>query len=78
MSSYLKALRLHVYLAITKKSYVGNDKHIESNAQAINALKHSLSKEYLSMISHCDSAFAVWNKIHLSRASNTNQYGGKI
>ena len=35
MSSYLKALSLHVYLATTKKSYVGNDKHLEANTQAM-------------------------------------------
>jgi len=29
MSSYLKALDLHVYLTTTKKSYVGNDKYLE-------------------------------------------------
>jgi len=45
MSSYLKALGLHVYLTTTKKSYLDNDKHIEDNAQAIDALKHNLSKE---------------------------------
>ena len=61
MSSYLKALGLHVYLATTKKSYLDNDKHIEANAQAIDALKHTLSKEQLYLISHCDSAFVVWN-----------------
>ena len=33
MSTYLKYLGLHVYLATTKKSYLGNDKHIEANAQ---------------------------------------------
>ena len=33
MSAYLKALGLHVYLVTTKKSYLGNDKHIEANAQ---------------------------------------------
>ena len=32
MSAYLKTLGLYVYLATTKKSYVGNDKHIEANA----------------------------------------------
>jgi len=58
MSAYLKALGLHVYLATTKKIYFGNDKYIEANAQALDTLK---SKEYLCMVSHCDSAFAVWN-----------------
>ena len=32
MSAYLKTLGLHVYLATTKKSYVGNSKYIEVNA----------------------------------------------
>ena len=52
MSSYLKALSLYVYLATTKKIYLGNDKYIEANAQTMEALKHTLSKEYLSLISH--------------------------
>ena len=46
MSAYLKALGLHVYLATTKKTYFGNAKYIEANAHALDALKHSLSKEY--------------------------------
>ena len=45
MSAYLKALGLHVYLATTKKSYFGNDKYIEANAQAIDALGHTLSNQ---------------------------------
>ena len=32
MSMYLKILGMHVYLAATKKSYLGNSKHIEANA----------------------------------------------
>ena len=28
MSAYLKALRLHVYLTTTKKSFVDNDKYL--------------------------------------------------
>ena len=63
MNAYLKAVGLHVYLATTKKIYLGNDKYIEANAQTIEALKHTLRKEYLSLISHCDSAFAVWNSL---------------
>ena len=39
MNAYLKVLGLHVYLFTTKKSYVGNDKHIEANAQALIALR---------------------------------------
>ena len=61
MSAYLKTLGLHVYLATIKKSYLDNDKHMEANAQALVALRHTLSKEYLSMISHCDFDFVVWN-----------------
>jgi len=49
MSAYLKALGLHVYLTTTKKSYVDNDKYLEANAQAMEVLKQSLSKNYLSM-----------------------------
>ena len=39
MSAYLKALGLHVYLATTKKFYLGNDKYLEANTQALHALK---------------------------------------
>ena len=63
MSMYLKTLGMHVYLAIIKKSYLGNNKHIEANAQALETLRRTLSKEYLSIVSHCDSAFAVWNTL---------------
>ena len=59
MSAYLKALGLHVYLATTKKSYFGNNKYLGINAQALHALKHTLSKNHLCLISHCDSAFAL-------------------
>ena len=60
---YLKTLGMHVHLVATKKSYLGNSKHIEANAQALVALRNTLSKEYFSMVSHCDSAFAVWNTL---------------
>ena len=63
MSMYLKTLGIHVYLAAIKKSYLGNSKHIEANAQALEALRSTLNKEYLCMVSHCDSAFAVWNTL---------------
>jgi len=59
MSAYLKALRLYIFLATIKKSYLDNDKHIEANALVLEALKYTLSKEQFFMISHCDSAFAV-------------------
>ena len=63
MSAHLKALGLHVYLTTTKKSYVDNGKHLEANIQAMEALRHTLDKEHLSLISHCDYAFAVWNTL---------------
>jgi len=59
MNAYLKILGIHVYLAATKKTYLANGKYIEANAHALVALKHTLSKEYLSMLSHCDFAFVV-------------------
>ena len=46
MSSFLKALRLHVYLATTKKSYIENGKYLEANAQSMIALKQTLSNTY--------------------------------
>ena len=57
MSAYLKTLGLHVYVATIKKSYIGNDKCLGASAQATEALRHTLSKEYFSLISHCDSDF---------------------
>ena len=63
MSAYLKSLKLHVYLTTTKKSYLDNDKHIEANTQALVELRHTLSKDQFSLISHCDSAFAEWNTL---------------
>ena len=48
MSTYPKALGLHVYFATTKKSYVNNGKHLEANTQALEALRHTLGKEHLS------------------------------
>ena len=38
MSVYLKVLGLHVFITATKKSYLGNSKHIEANAQALEYL----------------------------------------
>ena len=56
---YLKTQGQHVFLAATKKSYLDNSKHIEANAQALKALRVSLDKKYLHVVSHYDSAFAV-------------------
>ena len=63
MSAYIIALRLHVYLTTIKKSYVGNDKYLETNTQVLHALMQTLSKKYLSMVSYCDFAFTVWNTL---------------
>ena len=43
MSMYLKTLGMHVYFATTKKSYLSNNKHIEANAQSLEALRSTLS-----------------------------------
>ena len=72
MSMYLKTLGLHVFLAATKKSYLGNSKHIGANAQALEELRSTLSKKYLCLVSHCDSAFAVWNTLTSSKLQPTN------
>ena len=69
---YLKTLGMHVFFATTKKSYFGNNKHIEANAQASEALRRTLSKDNLSMVSHCDSAFAVWNTLTSPKLQTTN------
>ena len=69
---YLKTLGLHVFLAVTKKSYLGNSKHIEANAQALVALRSTLNKEYLCLISNCDSSFAVWNTLTSSELQTPN------
>ena len=47
MSMYLKTLGMHVHLAATKKSYLGNSKHIEANALTLKALRASLHKDYM-------------------------------
>ena len=38
MSTYLKALGIHVYLATIKDSYFVNGKNLEANTKAIHAL----------------------------------------
>ena len=59
MSCHLKALGLHVYLAITKESYPNDSKHIEANAIALKALRASLHKDYLHVFSHCLSLIHI-------------------
>ena len=43
---YLKTLGMHVHLAATKKSYLGNDKHIEANAQAVKPRSRRVRRRY--------------------------------
>ena len=69
ISWHLKAIGYKVYLAITKKSYLSDSKHIEANALALEAIRSTLSKEYLMYVSNLDSAFAVWNKLKTTTTS---------
>jgi len=64
MCSYLKALRLHVYPATTKWSFIDNVKYFVANAQAMIAMKQTLSNDYLSKVANCDFAFAMWFLLH--------------
>jgi len=66
---YLKTLGLHVFLAATKKCYLGNGDHIGANAQALEAIRSTLPKDYLMCVSNIDSAFAVWNKLSTTTTS---------
>ena len=69
MSCYLKILGLHVFLAATKKCYLGNRIHIWANAQALEAIRSTLSREHLLLVSNIDSAFAVWNLLTTTTTS---------
>ena len=66
---YLKTLGLHVFLAATKKCYLCNSNHIGANAQALEAIRSTLPKEYLLLASNFDSAFAVWNMLTTTTTS---------
>ena len=63
MSVYLQALGYKVHLAIIKESYLSDSKHIGANAQALEAIRSTLNKEYLMLVSNLDSTFVVWNKL---------------
>ena len=69
MSVYLQALGYKVHLAITKESYLSDSKHTGANAQALEAIRSTLPKEYLMHVSNLDSAFAVWNKLTTTTTS---------
>ena len=51
---YLKTLGLYVFLAATKKSSLGTSKHLEANAQALEAIRSTLNKDYLILVSNLD------------------------
>ena len=69
MSIYLQILGYKVHLAITKESYLSDSKHIGANALALEAIRSTLSKEYLMHVSNLDFAFAVWNKLTTTSTS---------
>ena len=69
MSIYLQTLGYKVHLAITKDSYLSDSKHIGANAQALEAIRSTLPKEYLILASNFDSAFAVWNMLTTTNTS---------
>ena len=69
---YLKTLGLHVFLATTKKCYLGNHNHIGANAQTLEALRSTLTKEHLMLVSNYDSAFAVWSMLTSSELQTPN------
>ena len=43
--------------------------HIVANAQALEAIRSTLSKDYLLSVSNLDSSFAVWNKLTTTTTS---------
>ena len=71
MTVYLQTLGHKVYLAITKESFLSDSNHIWANAQALEAIRSTLPKDYLLCVSNIDSAFAVWNL--LSTTTNTSK-----
>ena len=64
---------MHVFLAATKKCYLGNCIHLGANAQALEAIRSTLSKEYLLHVSNIDSAFAVWNLLTTTTTSELQE-----
>ena len=73
MSMYLKTLGLHVFLAATKRCYLGDRNHIGANALALEAIRSTLSKDYLIRVSNFDSAFTVWNMLSTTTTTSKLQ-----
>ena len=78
MSAYLKTLWLHVKLVITKKLYVDNDKYLGANAQVIDALKHTLSKEHIFFYFILWFHFCSVEHIDLSQGTTITQFGENL
>jgi len=72
MSSYFKALGIHLYLATTERSYIESGKYFVANEQAMIAHKKTLNNDYNSRVANCDSAFAVWNTLISLEEQNSN------
>ena len=51
---------------------LGNSKHIEANALALEAIRSTLNKDYLMLVSNYDSTFSVWNKLTSSKLQTPN------
>ena len=69
MTVYLQTLGHKVYLAITKESFLSDSNHIRANVQALEAIRSTLSKDYLLRVSNIVSAFAVWNLLTTTTTS---------
>ena len=63
MSTYVKALGIHIYLATIQGSYFVNGKYIEPNTKAIHALKSALNDDNQSRVSNIESTFVVWKTL---------------
>ena len=50
-----------------------NGKIFDANAKFIIALKQILNNDYISRVSNCDSAFAVWNTLSSLGEQTSNE-----
>ena len=62
-SMYLKILGMNVYLATTKKPSLGNDKHIEANAQVRTFIYYFSLWFRFCNVEHFDLSRTTNNKI---------------
>ena len=61
-----------MFILPLSRNYICNDKYLEENTQALHALRQTLSKEHLSIVSHCDSTFVVWNTLSFLKEQASN------